>query len=106
MNCSAPRSPRRADTTAAPGLRKNAPSRQAEAAPGPATLRHLQPHGGLTWEVDEFLGDNAGLVVAEVELSHEDQPFARPPWLAEEVTDDPRYYNANLAAHPFCRWSR
>lgn len=69
-------------------------------------LRHRLPHGGLTWEVDEFLGENAGLVVAELELSSEHQPFDRPPWLAEEVTDDARYYNANLAAQPFGRWPR
>ncbi|MGD2136744.1 MAG: CYTH domain-containing protein [Gammaproteobacteria bacterium] len=66
--------------------------------------RHKVRHGGLTWEVDEFFGDNAGLVVAEVELEDEDQPFERPPWLGEEVTDDPRYYNASLVDNPYRNW--
>ncbi|WP_411851748.1 CYTH domain-containing protein [Stenotrophomonas sp. LGBM10] len=68
--------------------------------------RHLVEHGGLVWEVDEFLGDNAGLVVAEVELEHADQSIAMPAWVGEEVTDDVRYYNLALAAHPFSRWVR
>jgi CYTH domain-containing protein len=59
---------------------------------------------GATWEVDEFLGENAGLVIAEIELQSEDQVFARPEWLGEEVTHDPRYFNASLAAHPFSQW--
>ena len=62
-------------------------------------------HEGATWDVDEFLGDNAGLVVAEIELTSEDQPFARPSWLGKEVTEDSRYYNSNLAAHPYCKWT-
>jgi CYTH domain-containing protein len=69
-------------------------------------LRRVVVHEGATWEVDEFLGDNAGLVVAEIELAHEDQPFARPPWLGAEVTHDARYFNSNLAAAPFSSWSR
>ncbi len=67
-------------------------------------LRHLVRHGGLLWEVDEFLGDNAGLVVAEVELADEAQAFERPAWLGQEVTEDPRYFNSSLAAHPFKDW--
>lgn len=67
-------------------------------------VRHLCEHQGMTWEVDEFLGANAGLVVAEIELQSEDQPFARPGWLGEEVTGDARYVNANLAINPFTRW--
>lgn len=67
-------------------------------------IRHLLAAGDVTWEVDEFLGDNAGLVVAEVELHSEAQAFERPEWLANEVTSDPRYYNASLAANPYCRW--
>jgi CYTH domain-containing protein len=59
---------------------------------------------GATWEVDEFLGENAGLVIAEIELQSEDQVFARPEWLGEEVTHDPRYFNSSLAAHPFSQW--
>jgi adenylate cyclase len=66
--------------------------------------RHVIVHDGSKWEVDEFLGDNAGLVVAEIELTSEDQPFSRPPWLGREVTRDPRYSNSNLAAHPYKQW--
>ena len=60
--------------------------------------------GALTWEIDEFHGANQGLVVAEVELTHEDQPFERPPWLGEEVSHDPRYLNARLVQHPYAAW--
>ncbi len=67
-------------------------------------IRHEIPFDGLVWEVDVFAGDNVGLVVAEVELSHEDQEFELPDWIGEEVTHDPRYYNANLIAHPFNTW--
>ncbi|UOV05897.1 CYTH domain-containing protein [Pseudoxanthomonas mexicana] len=67
--------------------------------------RHLVRHAGHLWEVDEFLGDNAGLVVAEIELDHADEPFERPDWLGSEVTDDPRYYNLALASHPYTRWA-
>jgi adenylate cyclase len=66
--------------------------------------RHVLKHAGTTWEVDEFLGANAGLVVAEVELEREDQPFERPAWLGKEVTEDARYYNSNLAAKPYSTW--
>ena len=66
--------------------------------------RHYVQHGGLTWEIDEFGGANAGLVVAEVELAHVDQPIERPAWLGEEVTDDRRYYNQHLAVHPYSTW--
>ena len=68
--------------------------------------RHLVRHGGHVWEVDEFLGDNAGLVVAEIELGAVDEAFERPAWLGEEVTDDTRYYNLALATHPYRRWVR
>lgn len=67
--------------------------------------RHLVEHGGLTWEIDEFLGDNDGLVVAEVELASEDEEIPRPEWLGDEVSDDPRYYNASLVENPFSRWA-
>jgi CYTH domain-containing protein len=66
--------------------------------------RYKIPHGGVTIEVDEFLGENAGLVVAEVELKSEDQVFDKPVWLGEEVTGDPKYYNANLVRHPYSKW--
>lgn len=66
--------------------------------------RHLVRHGGHVWEVDEFLGENAGLVVAEIELESVDQDFALPPWAGREVTDEPRYYNLALASRPYSRW--
>ena len=66
--------------------------------------RYVLVHEGSRWEVDEFLGDNAGLVVAEIELESEEQPFSRPPWLGQEVTHDSRYYNSNLAGHPYREW--
>ena len=59
---------------------------------------------GMTWEVDEFLGANAGLVLAEIELESEDQAFSTPDWIGAEVTADARYYNANLIRHPFSNW--
>jgi len=59
---------------------------------------------GLKWEVDEFLGDNEGLVVAEVELKSEDQPLTFPEWIGQEVTTDPRYFNSNLCSHPYRKW--
>jgi len=55
--------------------------------------------------VDEFLGDNAGLIIAEVELASEDQVLEKPSWVGDEVTADPRYFNANLVKYPFTRWS-
>jgi len=60
--------------------------------------------GSLVWEVDEFFGDNAGLVVAEVELESEAQAFQKPEWVGAEVTGDPRYFNSNLIQHPYTRW--
>ena len=62
--------------------------------------------GGHIWEVDEFHAENAGLVVAEIELSHEHQTFARPVWIGAEVTNDPRYLNTNLVERPFATWNR
>jgi CYTH domain-containing protein len=59
---------------------------------------------GHVWEVDEFLGENAGLVVAEIELSGADDVFARPDWIGEEVTGDPRYYNSSLIRLPYSLW--
>ena len=60
--------------------------------------------GVHTWEVDEFHGDNEGLIVAEIELAVEDEEFDRPEWLGEEVTGDPRYYNSALAKNPYKSW--
>ena len=59
----------------------------------------------MTWEIDEFHGENAGLVVAELELDREDEPFARPPWLGAEVTQLRRYYNVCLVTHPYRAWT-
>lgn len=67
--------------------------------------RHYVPVDGHQFEVDEFLGDNAGLVVAELELDRVDAPYPRPPWLGAEVTALARYYNLNLIDHPYARWS-
>jgi adenylate cyclase len=63
-------------------------------------------HGGLTWEVDEFFGENQGLVVVEVELSDEHQTFDRPQWVGVEVSGDPRYFNSNLIKNPYTRWKQ
>lgn len=60
--------------------------------------------GVHVWEVDEFHGDNNGLIMAEIELTAEDEPFDRPNWLGKEVTGDPRYYNSMLKEHPFKSW--
>ncbi|MBW2407606.1 MAG: CYTH domain-containing protein [Deltaproteobacteria bacterium] len=59
---------------------------------------------GFVWEIDEFFGENQGLIVAEVELESEDQEFPRPPWVGEEVTGDPRYFNSNLIKKPYKVW--
>ena len=66
--------------------------------------RYKIPVGDVTWEVDEFFGVNDGLIVAEVELLSEDQSFPKPDWIGDEVTGDPRYFNANLIARPFSTW--
>lgn len=67
-------------------------------------VRHNVMHQCHLWEVDVFEGENAGLVVAEIELASEDEVFARPPWLGQEVSDDSRYFNSQLASHPYCNW--
>lgn len=66
--------------------------------------RYRIPVGDLTWEVDEFAGENQGLILAEVELNDAEQTVALPPWIGQEVTGDPRYYNSNLVKHPFKDW--
>ena len=66
--------------------------------------RYRRRVGEHIWEIDEFDGDNQGLVVAEIELNAADEAFERPPWLGDEVSDDPRYYNANLIETPYSRW--
>ena len=67
-------------------------------------IRYQIEHDGLVWEVDEFEGENQGLMVAEVELEDESQSFSRPVWIGQEVSDDSRYYNANLIKNPFSQW--
>ena len=66
--------------------------------------RYKIDHAGFTWEVDEFFGENEGLVVAEIELDSEDQEFEKPAWVGEEVTGDPRYFNSSLIKEPYARW--
>ena len=68
--------------------------------------RHYVTHAGHLWEIDVFDGDNAGLMVAEIELASEDEVFARPDWLGSEVTDQNRYYNLMLAERPFSHWTQ
>ncbi len=67
--------------------------------------RHIFQMESHTWEIDEFRGDNEGLIVAEIELSNEDEVFAIPDWLGDEVSHDPRYYNSALVTHPFKDWN-
>lgn len=67
--------------------------------------RHIEQHHGKTWEIDVFHGDNEGLVVAEIELTSEDEAFERPDWALRDVSDDPRYFNAALLKNPFKNWA-
>jgi adenylate cyclase len=69
-------------------------------------IRYEVHVGGLKWEIDEFLEENAGLVVAEIELENENQEFTKPDWLEREVSDDFRYQNANLVKNPYSRWGK
>ncbi|BAZ00580.1 adenylate cyclase [Tolypothrix tenuis PCC 7101] len=66
--------------------------------------RYKIAYGNLIWEIDEFDGVNKGLILAEVELSHEQQQFELPLWIGEEVSHVPKYFNSNLAQHPFSQW--
>lgn len=66
--------------------------------------RHIVRVGGHVWEIDEFAGDNNGLIVAEVELSSADETFEKPAWAGKEVSDDPRYYNVCLVSNPYKDW--
>lgn len=66
--------------------------------------RYREKVAGHLWEVDVFAGENAGLVVAEVELASPEESFVRPHWLGQEVSGDARYYNSNLSRNPYCRW--
>ena len=66
--------------------------------------RYIVVEGEFVWEIDEFIGENEGLIVAEVELESEDQDFPRPAWVGKEVTGDPRYFNSNLIKKPYKMW--
>ena len=66
--------------------------------------RFIVKRDGHVWEIDEFYGDNEGLLVAEVELDDEAEEIIKPDWIGEEVTADPRYYNVSLIKHPFNKW--
>lgn len=66
--------------------------------------RYKQSVGDHVWQIDVFHGDNAGLIIAEIELAKENEAFERPPWILSQVSDDPRYLNSNLAANPFKVW--
>lgn len=66
--------------------------------------RHFVKYADHMWEIDEFSGDNAGLIVAEIELTNENEAFERPDWIGEEVSQDSRYYNVFLSSHPFKSW--
>jgi CYTH domain-containing protein len=67
--------------------------------------RYTLLYKGFTWEIDEFMGENEGLVLAEIELQRPDQKFKIPDWIGEEVTSDMRYYNSNLVNHPYSKWN-
>lgn len=67
-------------------------------------IRTTLPIDDLIWEIDEFLDHNQGLILAEVELTHEHQSITLPGWIGPEVTGDPRYYNSNLVIHPYNTW--
>ncbi len=66
--------------------------------------RYKIEYEGFIWEVDEFFGDNDGLILAEIELAHENQSFEKPAWIGKEVTGDPKYFNSNLIKKPYSRW--
>lgn len=68
--------------------------------------RYRIDHGSLCWEIDTFHGENEGLVVVEVEVPSEDTPLEKPPWVGEEVSNDPRYFNSNLISSPYSRWPK
>lgn len=69
-------------------------------------VRRIYECQGFKWEIDEFECENAGLIVAEIELSDENQAFEKPSWVGEEVTYDARYFNSNLAQHPYSAWQK
>ena len=68
--------------------------------------RYKIEFAGFIWEVDEFFGENEGLIVAEIELESEDQQFDKPEWVGDEVSGDPRYFNSNLIKNPYSSWDK
>ena len=69
-------------------------------------IRYKVIRGNNIWEVDKFLGDNKGLMVAEIEFKNEKQKFKKPDWVGKEVSNDPRYFNSNLLKHPYKNWKK
>lgn len=69
-------------------------------------IRYRIRFRGKLWEIDEFMGDNKGLIMAEIELKTESEEFEKPGWITNEVSDNHRYYNSNLAKHPYKNWGR
>jgi adenylate cyclase len=69
-------------------------------------IRHVIPWDDLEWEIDVFLGSNAGLIIAEIELNSEHQQFRMPEWIGREITGQLKYYNSALVTHPFCEWTQ
>jgi adenylate cyclase len=69
-------------------------------------IRYCIPFAGFIWEVDEFKGENKGLLIAEIELEYVGQEFTKPSWIGPEVTGDARYYNANLVKNPYSAWKK
>jgi adenylate cyclase len=67
-------------------------------------IRYRIEVAGKLWEIDEFLGDNKGLIMAEIELQQEDEQFELPGWVTDDVSDDDRYYNSNLSVNPYAKW--
>jgi adenylate cyclase len=68
-------------------------------------VRYRIDYEGKLWEVDEFWGDNEGLIMAEIELKNETEEFGQPDWITHEVSNDDRYYNSSLSTHPFKKWN-
>jgi len=73
---------------------------------GTSKIRNLIGYKGKLWEVDEFLEDNAGLIIAEIELKSDEEKFDLPEWIAKEVTGEEKYYNSSLSVHPFTGWEK
>ena len=69
-------------------------------------VRHIVPYAGHVWEIDEFRGDNVGLILAEIEVQSADETFEIPPFVGKEVTGNEKYYNSYLSNHPFTEWNR